>query len=53
MRFAVVDRPNTIMLCDRCNLGYDMECLSLPMLEVPMGEWYCPSHVDKVAAHSK
>ena len=47
------DSTNTMLLCDGCNLGYHMECLLPPMLEVPMGEWYCPSHPDKTAARSE
>ena len=37
-----VDSPDTMLLYDGCNLGYHMECLTPPMLEVPMGEWHCP-----------
>ena len=48
-----INSPDTMLSCDRCNLGYHMECLSLPMLEVPMGEWYCPSHPDRTAARSQ
>ena len=48
-----IDSPDTILLCDRCNLGYHMECLTPPMLEVPMGEWYCPNHPDRTAARSQ
>ena len=48
-----VDSPDTMLLCDGCNLGYHMECLSSPMVEVPMGEWYCPSHPDWAAARSQ
>ena len=48
-----VDSPDTMLLCDGCNFGYHMECLSPPMLEVSLGEWYCPSHPDKAAARSQ
>ena len=48
-----VNSPDTMLLCDGCNLGYRMECLSPPMLEVPMGEWYCPSHSERAAAGSQ
>ena len=48
-----VDSPDTMSLCDGCDLGYHMECLSPPMLAVPMGEWYCPSHPDRAAARSR
>ncbi|XP_055593418.1 serine/arginine repetitive matrix protein 2-like [Uranotaenia lowii] len=35
------DREDTMLLCDSCNLGYHMECLSPPLTEVPSGSWYC------------
>uniref|UniRef100_A0A182QZ16 PHD and RING finger domain-containing protein 1 n=1 Tax=Anopheles farauti TaxID=69004 RepID=A0A182QZ16_9DIPT len=31
----------TMLLCDSCNLGYHMECLNPPLLEIPSGSWYC------------
>ena len=37
-----IDSPDTMLLCDGCNLGYHMECLTTPMLEVPMKDWYFP-----------
>ena len=48
-----VDSLDTMLLCDGCNLRCHMECLTPPMLEVPMGEWYCPSHPDTTAARSQ
>ena len=48
-----IDSPDTMLLCDGCNLGYHLECLTPPMSEVPMREWYCPSHPDKAAACSQ
>ena len=47
-----IDGPDTMLSSDGCNFGYHMECLTPPMLEVPMGEWYCPSHPDRTATHS-
>ena len=41
-----IDNPFSMLLCDGCNLGYHMECLTPPLAEVPLGEWYCPSHPD-------
>ncbi|XP_055620591.1 PHD and RING finger domain-containing protein 1-like [Toxorhynchites rutilus septentrionalis] len=35
------DREETMLLCDSCNLGYHMECLSPPLEEIPTGSWYC------------
>ena len=44
-----INCPNTMLLCDGCNVGYHMECLTPPMLEVLLGVWYCPGHPDKAA----
>lgn len=30
-----------MLLCDGCDLGFHLECLSPPMDQVPMDEWYC------------
>ncbi|XP_038113307.1 PHD and RING finger domain-containing protein 1-like isoform X1 [Culex quinquefasciatus] len=35
------DREDTMLLCDACNLGFHMECLSPPLEIVPVGSWYC------------
>ena len=48
-----VDNLDTMLLCDGCNLGYHMECLTPPMLEVPMGEWYFPNHPERTTARSQ
>lgn len=31
-----------IILCDSCDKGYHMFCLSPPLVDVPNGEWNCP-----------
>lgn len=36
------DREDRMLLCDGCDCGYHLECLSPPMNEVPMEEWFCP-----------
>ena len=48
-----IDSPDTMLLCNGRNLGYHMECLTPPVLEVPMGEWYFPGHPDRIAARSQ
>ncbi|CAI9094044.1 OLC1v1029693C1 [Oldenlandia corymbosa var. corymbosa] len=30
-----------MLLCDRCNKGWHMHCLSPPLKQVPVGNWYC------------
>ncbi|KAA1116707.1 hypothetical protein PGT21_023376 [Puccinia graminis f. sp. tritici] len=34
------DDPN-ILLCDSCDKGYHLQCLTPPLLTVPEGNWYC------------
>ena len=40
-----IDKLFSMLWCDGCNLGYHMECLTPPLAEVPLGEWYCPIHL--------
>lgn len=35
------DREDRMLLCDGCNKGYHLECLTPPLDEVPEGYWYC------------
>ncbi|KAK1374392.1 Lysine-specific demethylase rbr-2 [Heracleum sosnowskyi] len=30
-----------MLLCDRCNKGWHMYCLSPPLKQIPAGNWYC------------
>lgn len=30
-----------MLLCDRCNKGWHIFCLSPPLKQVPLGNWYC------------
>jgi PHD-finger len=32
----------TLLLCDRCDRAYHMDCLVPPLLAVPEGDWHCP-----------
>ena len=40
-----IDNAFSMLWCDGCNLGYHMECLTSPVEEVTLGEWYCPIHL--------
>ncbi|XP_065367255.1 uncharacterized protein LOC135960006 [Calliphora vicina] len=40
------EREEVMLLCDHCNQGYHMDCLSPPLSEVPEGSWYCDNCVD-------
>jgi hypothetical protein len=31
-----------MLLCDRCDQGYHMDCLDPPLDEVPIEDWFCP-----------
>ena len=36
------DREDRMLLCDGCDSGYHLECLTPPLTEVPIEEWFCP-----------
>ncbi|XP_075228212.1 uncharacterized protein LOC142328390 [Lycorma delicatula] len=55
------DREDRMMLCDGCDLGFHLECLTTPLHTIPIAEWYCPScsvmgalgdHIEEVVADS-
>ncbi|XP_047317279.1 probable Histone-lysine N-methyltransferase ATXR5 [Impatiens glandulifera] len=35
------DRPDEMLLCDKCDKGYHMLCLRPIVARVPIGSWYC------------
>lgn len=35
------DREDIMLLCDGCDSGYHMDCLTPPLEEVPAGDWFC------------
>ncbi|GBP47255.1 PHD and RING finger domain-containing protein 1 [Eumeta japonica] len=37
------DDETTMLLCDNCDLGFHMQCLTPPLQEIPAYEWYCPT----------
>lgn len=40
------DREETMLLCDGCNHGFHIECLSPPLNQIPVGFWYCDDCYD-------
>ncbi|XP_052270447.1 protein SCAF11-like [Dreissena polymorpha] len=36
------DREDRMLLCDGCDAGYHLECLTPPLSSVPVDEWFCP-----------
>ncbi|KAI5637677.1 PHD-finger domain-containing protein [Phthorimaea operculella] len=37
------DNEETMLLCDGCDLGFHMQCLTPPLTEVPPDQWLCPN----------
>nr|DAD39987.1 TPA_asm: hypothetical protein HUJ06_014310 [Nelumbo nucifera] len=37
------DRPDEMLLCDKCDKGFHMCCLRPIVVRVPIGSWFCPS----------
>lgn len=35
------DNEDQMLLCDGCDLGFHLYCLTPPLEEVPVGAWYC------------
>ncbi|CAK1541956.1 unnamed protein product [Leptosia nina] len=44
------DNEESLLLCDGCDLGYHMHCLTPPLSELPATEalWLCPNCVDNI-----
>ncbi|XP_044755142.1 E3 ubiquitin-protein ligase UHRF1-like isoform X2 [Coccinella septempunctata] len=37
------DRPEELLLCDECNMGFHISCLDPPLEKIPEeDEWFCP-----------
>ncbi|WRX08520.1 SET domain - like 3 [Theobroma cacao] len=36
------ERPDELLLCDKCDKGFHMKCLRPIMARVPIGSWLCP-----------
>ncbi|CRL04122.1 CLUMA_CG017234, isoform A [Clunio marinus] len=37
----LTNREDCMLLCDGCDKGFHMDCLDPPLLEIPLGNWYC------------
>ncbi|CDP04739.1 unnamed protein product [Coffea canephora] len=42
------DNEEEILLCDKCDKGYHLDCLRPIVPRVPFGHWYCPSCSDHI-----
>ena len=44
-----------MLLCDKCDSGWHMGCLSPQLTDIPEDSWFCPSclefHVDQIHDH--
>ncbi|KAK6183923.1 hypothetical protein SNE40_006491 [Patella caerulea] len=41
------DHEDRLLLCDGCDLGYHCECLTPPLTDIPVEEWFCPDCASK------
>ncbi|KAL0830248.1 hypothetical protein ABMA28_002459 [Loxostege sticticalis] len=37
------DNEDSMLLCDGCDLGFHMQCLTPPLTEIPADQWLCPN----------
>ncbi|ELU18426.1 hypothetical protein CAPTEDRAFT_136717, partial [Capitella teleta] len=42
------DREDRLLLCDSCDLGFHLDCLTPALNRVPRGDWFCPQCVQAV-----
>ncbi|XP_078586694.1 uncharacterized protein LOC144868390 isoform X2 [Branchiostoma floridae x Branchiostoma japonicum] len=42
-----------MLLCDSCDAGYHMECLTPPLDAVPIEEWFCPHCAPPESSHEE
>ncbi|XP_060068757.1 uncharacterized protein LOC132548874 [Ylistrum balloti] len=40
------DREDRLLLCDGCDQGFHCECLTPPLRDIPVEEWFCPECAD-------
>ena len=38
----VCDDGGSLLICEKCEAGYHLQCLLPPLKEVPSGVWFCP-----------
>ena len=47
------NHANEMLLCDGCPAGMHMQCLPISLEEVPVGDWFCPTCREKIAAQQQ
>ncbi|KAE8721702.1 putative Histone-lysine N-methyltransferase ATXR5 [Hibiscus syriacus] len=40
------ERPEELLLCDKCDKGFHMKCLRPIVVRIPIGSWLCPKCSD-------
>ena len=55
--FYFLGKDDEMLLCDGCDRGFHMSCLTPPLKNVPVGDWFCkdckPVEVRRRRKHSK
>ena len=47
------DRDDELLLCDKCDKGFHMKCVSPIVVRVPIGSWLCPKCCGQRRVRSK
>lgn len=47
------DRPDELLLCDKCDKGFHMKCVRPIVVRVPIGSWLCPKCSDRRRVRSR
>ncbi|XP_063362832.1 PHD and RING finger domain-containing protein 1-like [Cydia amplana] len=42
-----MENEDSMLLCDGCDLGFHMHCLTPPLLEIPIDQWHCASCISR------
>ncbi|XP_071444056.1 serine/arginine repetitive matrix protein 2-like [Hetaerina americana] len=47
------DREDSLLLCDGCDRGYHLDCLTPPLTSVPIEEWFCSTCTSNDASRQR
>lgn len=50
---AVCEDGGELICCDACMRAFHVVCLNPPLLDLPEGDWFCPSCVESIARTDK